>query len=97
MMRKQCIYSVQFLSLANMYSLCMQNMYDDGDEDMKKTISDAWTTYRSTYKPGFKKPISSKKQKICLVEKQSYGKKHSAKVLEASLFLSQGPSVVEFC
>lgn len=38
----------------------MKNMYDDGDDDMKKTISDAWTTYRSTYKPGYKKPMTAK-------------------------------------
>ncbi|KAI5075323.1 hypothetical protein GOP47_0009399 [Adiantum capillus-veneris] len=40
----------------------MRNMYDDGDDEMKKTISDAWTTYRSTYKPGFKKPIPPKRR-----------------------------------
>ncbi|KAH7276570.1 hypothetical protein KP509_39G012300 [Ceratopteris richardii] len=36
----------------------MRHMYDDGDEETKKTISDAWTTYRSSYKPGQKKPPS---------------------------------------
>lgn len=40
----------------------MRNMYDDGDDEMKKTISDAWTTYRSTYKPGFKKPMTAKRR-----------------------------------
>ncbi|KAH7291492.1 hypothetical protein KP509_29G019200 [Ceratopteris richardii] len=34
----------------------MRHMYDDGDDEMKKTISDAWTTYRSSFKPGQKKP-----------------------------------------
>ena len=99
-MRKQCIYSLLFFCLANMYSLCMQNMYDDGDEDMKKTISDAWTTYRSTYKPGFKKPISSKKQKKCLAEKQSYGKNIQQKfqrLLSFYLKDQEFQNFAEFC
>lgn len=41
------VYLARLFSLLNISWLWLQNMYEEGDEDMKRTIGKAWTDARS--------------------------------------------------